>query len=157
MNASNTQIGGDHYRAMGEFQPWDVLQHWLTPEEYRGYNKGVAIAYLARERAKGGDQDIAKAAHHLQKLLEVLQESEPVEKAPEPAPQHTPARDCAIDLVNIDPNWREWEGSDDDSAPAFGNVAVMFRDGTIDSKMNAESASWRHMGLDDDIVKWKPV
>jgi len=73
-NASNKQIGGDHYKAMGEFQPWDVLQHWLTPEEYRGYNKGVAIAYLARERAKGGDQDIAKAAHHLQKLLEVLSE-----------------------------------------------------------------------------------
>lgn len=72
--ASDTQIGGDHYRAMGDFQPWDVLKHWLTPEEYRGYQKGVAIAYLARERQKGGDQDIAKAAHHLQKLVEVLGE-----------------------------------------------------------------------------------
>jgi hypothetical protein len=72
--ASETQVGGDHYRAMGAFQPWDVLKHWLTPEEYRGYQKGVAIAYLARERQKGGDQDIAKAAHHLQKLVEVLGE-----------------------------------------------------------------------------------
>ena len=73
MNASDTQIGGTHYQAMGDYQPWDVLKQWLTPEEYRGYQKGVAIAYLARERAKGGDQDIAKAAHHLQKLLEVIE------------------------------------------------------------------------------------
>jgi hypothetical protein len=57
---------------MGDFQPWDVLQHWLTPEEYRGYQKGVAIAYLARERQKGGNQDIRKAAHHLQRLVEEL-------------------------------------------------------------------------------------
>lgn len=70
--ASSRQVGGDHYKTMGEFQPWDVLRHWLTPEEYRGYQKGVAIAYLARERSKGGDQDIAKATHHLQKLVEVI-------------------------------------------------------------------------------------
>jgi hypothetical protein len=72
MTASETQVGGTHYKDMGDFQPWDVLKHWLTPEEYRGYQKGVVIAYLARERAKGGNQDIKKAAHHLQKLIEVL-------------------------------------------------------------------------------------
>lgn len=77
MSASDTQVGGNHYKNMGDFQPWDVLKHWLTPEEYRGYQKGVAIAYLARERSKGGAQDIAKAAHHLQKLLEeVVKEQE---------------------------------------------------------------------------------
>ena len=61
---------------MGDYQPWDVLQHWLTPEEYRGYQKGVAIAYLARERAKGCDQDLRKALHHLQKMVEVLDHQE---------------------------------------------------------------------------------
>lgn len=70
MQANQIQVGGDHYKDMGEYQPWDVLKAWLTPEEYRGYQKGVAIAYLARERKKGGDQDIKKAAHHLQKLIE---------------------------------------------------------------------------------------
>lgn len=69
--ANAHQVGGDHYTDMA-VQPWDVLQHWLTPEEYRGYQKGVAITYLARERQKGGDTDISKAAHHLQKLVEVL-------------------------------------------------------------------------------------
>lgn len=70
--ADASQVGGDHYHRLGAFQPWNVLQAWLTPEEYRGWQKGVAIVYLARERQKGGDQDIAKAAHHLDKLLEVL-------------------------------------------------------------------------------------
>lgn len=68
--ASDSQVDGDHYKTMGDAQPWDVLAKWLTPEEYRGYQKGVAIGYLAREQAKGGDSDIRKAAHHLQRLIE---------------------------------------------------------------------------------------
>lgn len=75
MIANDTQVGGDHYKTLGDYQPWDVLKHWLTPEEYRGWMKGNAIVYLARERQKGGDIDVAKASHHLQKLLEVLEES----------------------------------------------------------------------------------
>lgn len=67
--ASTMQVGGDHYRQM-TVQPWDALKAWLTPEEYRGYQKGTAISYLARERSKGGDIDIRKAIHHLIKLEE---------------------------------------------------------------------------------------
>jgi len=74
--ASDTQVDGDHYRSMGDTQPWDVLSKWLTPEEYRGYQKGVAIGYLAREQAKGGDSDIRKAAHHLQRLIEEFPQPE---------------------------------------------------------------------------------
>ena len=32
MSASDTQVGGTHYKDMGDYQPWDVLKHWLTPE-----------------------------------------------------------------------------------------------------------------------------
>jgi hypothetical protein len=67
--ANELQVGGEHYRSM-TVQPWDALSAWLTPEEFRGYQKGVAIAYLARERKKGGTQDIEKAMHHLMKLVE---------------------------------------------------------------------------------------
>jgi hypothetical protein len=67
--ANELQVGGEHYRSM-TVQPWDALEAWLTPEEFRGYQKGVAIAYLARERKKGGTQDIEKAMHHLMKLVE---------------------------------------------------------------------------------------
>lgn len=67
----DTQHGGDHYKKLGAYQPWEVLRAWLTPEEFRGYMKGTAIAYLAREQDKGGDMDIKKAAHTLQGLVEL--------------------------------------------------------------------------------------
>jgi hypothetical protein len=74
MKANDKQIGGSHYHDLGLFQPWDVLKAWLTPEEYRGWMKGNAIVYLAREQQKGCDQDIEKAAHTLEKLVEVLRD-----------------------------------------------------------------------------------
>ncbi len=70
-SALSSQIGGDHYSKLGHYQPWEVLAHWLTPEELRGYMKGTIIAYLARERDKGGDIDIAKALHTGQLWQEV--------------------------------------------------------------------------------------
>lgn len=73
-SADDSQVGGDHYKKLGSMQPWNVLQAWLTPEEFRGWAKGNAIVYLARERDKGKDIDIQKANHHLEKLLEVLGE-----------------------------------------------------------------------------------
>lgn len=65
-SAKDTQIGGDHYKKLGQYQPWEVLSVWLTPEELRGYMKGTVIAYLAREQDKGKDQDVAKALHTMQ-------------------------------------------------------------------------------------------
>lgn len=94
------QEGGDHYREMS-IQPWEALAVWLTPEEHRGYHKGVAVSYLAREGSKGGSGDIRKAIHHLERLLEVEDdaavEPEPAEEAPEPrgaGPQERAECDC---------------------------------------------------------------
>lgn len=67
------QVGGSHYKDMA-IQPWEALEAWMTPEEYRGYHKGVAIGYLAREQKKGGDEDIRKAIHHLERLVEFNRE-----------------------------------------------------------------------------------
>lgn len=72
-SALEVQIGGDHYKKLGDYQPFEVLKHWLTPEEYRGYMKGSAIAYFAREQSKGGKQDIEKGVHTLQVLLEKIE------------------------------------------------------------------------------------
>ena len=65
-SAKDTQVAGDHYKKLGVYQPWEVLAHWMSPEELRGYMKGTVIAYLAREQDKGGDTDIAKALHTMQ-------------------------------------------------------------------------------------------
>jgi hypothetical protein len=79
MSANDIQVGGTHYKDLGQFQPWDVLQAWLTPDEYRGWMKGNALVYLARERNKGGMQDVEKAVHTLTKLIEVGQPKVTVE------------------------------------------------------------------------------
>jgi hypothetical protein len=64
------QVQGTHYKKLGDYQPWEVLRHWLTEDEFRGFMKGSAIVYLAREKDKGGDIDIDKAAHYLQAMKE---------------------------------------------------------------------------------------
>ena len=66
------QVGGDHYKKL-KITPWEALQCWLTPEELRGYFKGEAIVYLAREVSKAGPMDVSKARHVLQKLEEIDQ------------------------------------------------------------------------------------
>ena len=53
IDVMNSQIGGTHYTDM-DIQPWEAMEAWLTPDEYRGYHKATAIGYLARERSKGG-------------------------------------------------------------------------------------------------------
>lgn len=70
-SALDTQEGGDHYRKLGAYQPWEVLAKWMTPDELRGFAKGTVIAYLAREQDKGGRLDIKKAMHTLQIYLEL--------------------------------------------------------------------------------------
>ena len=66
-----TQVGGDHYKKLGQYQPWQVCAACMTPAELRGYMKGTVIAYLMREQDKGGDLDIKKAAHTIQLWEEV--------------------------------------------------------------------------------------
>ncbi len=70
--AIDVQVGGDHYKKLGAYQPWEVLARCMTPDELRGLGKGTVIAYLMRERDKGGAQDITKARHTLQLLEELL-------------------------------------------------------------------------------------
>lgn len=67
------QEGGDHYKRMGAFQPWEVLPHWMTEDELRGFAKGTAIVYLARENFKGGLGDIRKALHTLELFMSVYE------------------------------------------------------------------------------------
>jgi hypothetical protein len=72
-SAFASQEGGNHYSKLGEHQPWIVASKWLTPDELRGFCKGTVIAYLARERDKGGMADIKKAKHTLELYLELAE------------------------------------------------------------------------------------
>jgi Protein of unknwon function (DUF3310) len=66
MTANNKQHGGNHYKKYGELQPWDVVIAWEL-----GYLEGTALKYIARWRDKNGVEDILKAIHFLEKLVEV--------------------------------------------------------------------------------------
>lgn len=71
--ANEIQIGGDHYRSK-KVQPWDAMEVWMSREEFVGFLRGNVIKYMARCRDKGGLNDLKKAQHYLQKLLEVMGE-----------------------------------------------------------------------------------
>lgn len=64
------QVGGSHYKDMS-VQPWVAMQSWMTPEQFSGFLRGNAIKYLARCDVKGGLDDIKKARHYIDKLVEV--------------------------------------------------------------------------------------
>lgn len=72
-SALDAQAGGDHYKKLGDYQPWQVMNKWLTPEELKGFVKGTVIAYLAREDDKGGRLDIEKAKHTMEIYLELTE------------------------------------------------------------------------------------
>ena len=155
-NANQTQVGGDHYKSLGQFQPWDVLKHWLTPEEYRGYQKGVAIAYLAREQSKGGDQDIQKAAHHLQKLIEVIAEQAAVTKAAE-VPYIGEDR-----RVEREDGWSEADGSKILILDTGVMLDVRLRNGEVVRNVRATSVDFSHHDAGDvrhshDVVAYRWV
>lgn len=66
------QVGGDHYKRKS-IQPWDAMQAWQTHEQFVGFLHGNAIEYIARYASKGGIEDLRKAIHYLQKLIDTLE------------------------------------------------------------------------------------
>jgi hypothetical protein len=63
MTANDYQVGGDHYRSA--YIHWDwVIKIGL------GYLDGQASKYLVRFRKKGGESDLCKAIHYVEKLVE---------------------------------------------------------------------------------------
>jgi hypothetical protein len=67
--ALETQVGGDHYKAFA-----------IEPMEFNIRNgipfaEGNIIKYVCRWKAKGGVQDLEKARHYLDALIEIAKES----------------------------------------------------------------------------------
>ena len=64
MSALESQVGGDHYKSM-TIQP---VKYILANNI--GYIEGSVIKYVSRWRKKGGVEDLKKAIHFLQILIE---------------------------------------------------------------------------------------
>lgn len=69
--ANSRQIGGAHYKKM-DIQPWDVIDYG-PKQQAIGFYRYNALKYIMRAGEKGDfKEDIAKAQHYLEKLLEIL-------------------------------------------------------------------------------------
>ena len=64
--ANKVQVGGEHYKK-SIIQPWDYIV-----SNRLGYLEGNIVKYVSRWKDKGGRQDLEKAKHYLDKLLEVV-------------------------------------------------------------------------------------
>lgn len=69
-SANNRQVGGDHYKKM-KIQPWDLFGSIFNLDEQIGFYLGNVYKYLMRYDSKNGIQDLEKAKHYLEKLIEV--------------------------------------------------------------------------------------
>lgn len=65
MSANDIQIAGSHYKAK-------AIQHWdYIASNELGYFEGNIVKYVSRWREKGGVDDLRKARHYLEKLIEL--------------------------------------------------------------------------------------
>lgn len=63
--ANSRQVGGTHYQTQA-IQPWDFIV-----ANNLGFLDGNIVKYVARFKHKDGIQDLEKARHYLDKLIEV--------------------------------------------------------------------------------------
>lgn len=63
--ANNRQVGGGHYKG-------DATEHWdIVAQHDLDYFQGNITKYVMRWKKKGGIEDLHKAAHYLQKYIEI--------------------------------------------------------------------------------------
>jgi hypothetical protein len=69
MAANDRQVAGSHYKGDGEkIEHWDIVeQHALD------YFQGQITKYVMRWKKKNGVQDLHKAAHFLEKYIEIAE------------------------------------------------------------------------------------
>lgn len=68
--ANDTQVAGNHYKQF-RIEPWDAIIDWRL-----GYLDGNAVKYLSRWRHKNGLEDLKKARHYIDKLIETEMEKQ---------------------------------------------------------------------------------
>jgi hypothetical protein len=65
MSASDEQIGGNHYKNLA-IQPFEFIE-----SNGLGYGAGNVIKYLCRYKRKGGIEDLQKARHYIDLLIDL--------------------------------------------------------------------------------------
>ena len=82
MSAYNKQIGGKHYQNFSIQPSKFVIENKLL------FPEGCAIKYICRHQNKGGKEDLLKAIHFIEMIIE--RDYPPEEKSKEVKPTHKP-------------------------------------------------------------------
>jgi len=129
------QIGGNHYKDM-KIQPFEYIHANGIP-----FAEGCVIKYVSRWRSKGGIEDLRKARHFLDLLIEA-----------EGGPADAREDDAA--------GWMLWSGNLN-CGPLAGMpgamVRVRLRDGYESNPGLAKSFRWDHRQVMSDIVAYKVI
>jgi hypothetical protein len=59
-----------HYNEGKKMETWDVIERFMSDEEFKGYLIGNTLKYLHRYEGKGGEEDLEKAIVYIKKLKE---------------------------------------------------------------------------------------
>ena len=63
ISAKDTQVAGTHYQKA--IQPWDIISEWKLD-----FWEGNVVKYILRWKDKDGVQDLKKAKHYIEYLIE---------------------------------------------------------------------------------------
>lgn len=132
MSATDTQVGGNHYKDLS-IQPVEYIH-----ANSIGYFEGNVIKYVTRWKSKGGVSDLEKAKHYIELLIEL--ESKELNQ-PDP--------------VELKDGWIKWVGGDC-PVDRFETVEVKLACGT-ESLFEADQFHWEHNGDGSDIVGYRIV
>jgi hypothetical protein len=69
VSANDIQVAGTHYKQL-KIQVWDFIA-----ANRLGFFEGNAIKYLTRWESKGGVDDLRKARHYIDKLIELQEQA----------------------------------------------------------------------------------
>lgn len=69
-SANSKQVAGSHYQR--DIQPWDIIQCWGL-----GFWRGNVVKYVLRSPEKSGKEDLEKAKHYLEFLIENYDDLDP--------------------------------------------------------------------------------
>lgn len=166
-NPSARQIGGDHYAKLA-IQPMrysmanglNALQHTI-------------IKYVTRYKDKGGIEDLRKAAHSVEMLIQhELDEAHKRDgwtqtatlyRAMFPPEFYTEATEARMDVVGQNGNTAEHCPSDE-WIPTNGQepdlrvgtrVDIRFADGKMETDCSASNWVWMQDGASDDITHYR--
>ena len=119
MSALDKQIGGSHYKDMA-IQPVEYIVKNRIP-----YREANIIKYVSRYASKNGLQDLEKARHYLEMLIDELSEKDALK-----SDKNTTVADPESDRLGPDEGWIEWEYNYSPPLPVGARFQVRGRDGS---------------------------